>query len=676
MRKSLNKQNAERWLFTGLALLNALPLLIFAYYPGLDAPAHLYNAQLLPEVLHASSPLREYFAINAVTTNWLDHILLALLNVLLPSWLSLKTLQLLLVLGLVFAFRYLIVTLKGRAGTETLLILPFAYSFPFLLGFYNFILGIILSLLLFAWIEKYKTEGGYAKLAGIALMFLLLWLAHAFVFLCFGLSLVILSLSGLFETRSQKDFIQKQIQSYAWLLLAALPAIVLCFDFFVLKPLLMPGTDRYLPESERLSWLLFCRPLVLFNSDTEKIPALAMGLLLILLATRVFYENLKRIKRSEPGGSRLPGMFSRQNHWLLTTGIFLVLFFILPDYRAGQGGHISVRVVTFLFILMLIWLCTHSFSRWINRIIAVAVLAISVGRFVQTYEPYRDYSSSAEELAGLSPLISPYTATMTRNYSENWLQLHLPDYAGTRNLVVMDNYEADTRIFPLRWKYASKPLVRFDKTGQPFFLLEDSLAKPVGAVLIWDIRKPGALAETDSMRKGGFIPEAISAYGNALLMVNERTGNPVKTVLTGTIEICPMHSMLDSVLGEFAATAIQQGLYLDGFISKVADFERKNGIVLRGRVSIQSLTQLKQGELFLVASMSYKGKVLQYQATDVGYACSDSIAIARILFTAPPSTPGGAEIKIYLWNPTGIQYCIRSFALNRWKIPVMEDYPR
>lgn len=676
MRRSLNKLNAEWWLFTGMALLNALPLLVFAYYPGLDAPAHLYNAGLLSDILHTNSPLREYFALNFITTNWLDHVILALLSIFLPSWLALKTLQIVLVVGLAFAFRHLVITLKGRAGTETLLILPFAYTFPFLLGFYNFILGIIVSLLLFASIEKYRRRGGYTRLVGTALMFLLLWLAHAFVFLCFGLSLVILSVSDLIEFRSQKGSMLKQFQTHAWLLLAALPALVLCFDFFILKTHGIPiGTDRYLGESERLSWLLFCRPLVLFNSSAEKMPALAMGLLVIFLATRVFYDNLKRVSQREPAGSNFSVILNRQNRWLLPVAIFLGLFFILPDYRAGQGGHISVRVATFLFILILIWLCTHAFSGWINRIILLGVLGISIGRFVQTYEPCRDYSNCAEELSGLSHLISPYSAVMTKNYSDNWVYLHLPDYAGVRTMAVIDNYEADTRIFPLRWKSGSKPLLRYDNGGQPCFLLNDTLSVPVEALLMWDIRTPGALLITDNMREAGFRTAAISASGNALLMLNVRTGKPANPGLTDLVETSPLRPLQDSVTGRYAETALQHGQFLDCFRSKVEYFERKNGLALRGRVSIKSFTQLKQDELFLVASLSYQGKIVQYQAADMAHTAADSIFTADVFLSAPPSTPGGTEIKIYLWNPQCTTYSIRSIALYRWNIPVTERYP-
>lgn len=675
MRKSLNKQNAERWLFTGMALLNALPLLVFVYYPGLDASAHLYNAGLLTDILHTHSPLRDYFALNSITTNWLDHVILALLSIFLPPWLALKTLQITLVLGLSFAFRHLVITLKGSAGTESLLILPFAYSFPFLLGFYNFILGIIFSLLLFASIEKYRTGRSFARLAGIALMFLLLWLAHAFVFLCFVLSLLILSLSGLLESRSQKGSMLKQLQTHAWLLLAALPALVLCFDFFILKPHgIAVGTDRYLGEFERLSWLLFCRPLILFNSVAEKMPALAMGLLVIFLATRVFYDNLKRKSQCEPEGSSLPVMLNRQNRWLLTAAIFLVLFFILPDYRAGQGGHISVRVATFLFILILIWLCAYSFPRWINRIILFGVLGISVGRFVQTYEPCHGYSNCAEELSGLSPLISPYSAVITKNYSDNWLYLHLPDYAGVGNMAVMDNYEADTRIFPLRWKFGSKPLLRSDIGGLSCILLNDTLSVPVEAALIWDIRKPGVLATTDKLREAGFRTAAISASGNALLMVNERTGKPANPGLINLVEESPLRSIPDSITGKYAETAIQHGQYFDCFRSKVAAFERVNGLALHGLVSIKSLTRLRQGELFLVASLSYKGEIVQYQAADIGHSAADSIFKADVLLSAPLSAPGETEIRIYLWNPQGITYSIRSFTLYRWNIRVTGRY--
>ena len=109
--------------------LNALPILLFRFFPSMDGPAHLYNANVLSQLCRDQSEvLHHYYTINpALVPNWTSHVLLAGFKVFLPAFLAEKVLLLLYVVGLPLTFRKFISCIAPSQSALTYIIFPFIY---------------------------------------------------------------------------------------------------------------------------------------------------------------------------------------------------------------------------------------------------------------------------------------------------------------------------------------------------------------------------------------------------------------------------------------------------------------------------------------------------------------------------------------------------------------------
>ena len=72
----------EWLLFISIAFLNLLPALWYPYFPTMDSPAHLYNSNLLVELLsNTDSSIHELFIFNPdIVPNWTGHIIMGLIT--------------------------------------------------------------------------------------------------------------------------------------------------------------------------------------------------------------------------------------------------------------------------------------------------------------------------------------------------------------------------------------------------------------------------------------------------------------------------------------------------------------------------------------------------------------------------------------------------------------------
>ncbi len=77
------------FLFWAMLLAGTIPLLVFRHFVTLDGPAHLYNAQLIREIWFGGHSLvNDLFRVNDFPVpNWSGHLIMALLNLLLPAYL-------------------------------------------------------------------------------------------------------------------------------------------------------------------------------------------------------------------------------------------------------------------------------------------------------------------------------------------------------------------------------------------------------------------------------------------------------------------------------------------------------------------------------------------------------------------------------------------------------------
>ena len=125
------------WFLLLLLLANALPILIYSPFPSLDIPAHVYNAELLKQlILSRDTVALEFHSMHPdLIPNWTSHVLLILLGLVFNANTAVSIYLLALAIGLPLAFYALI--RKLSPGNEILAVfsLPFVYSYLYLLNY-------------------------------------------------------------------------------------------------------------------------------------------------------------------------------------------------------------------------------------------------------------------------------------------------------------------------------------------------------------------------------------------------------------------------------------------------------------------------------------------------------------------------------------------------------------
>lgn len=180
------------WIF--LALLAASPILAVPFPAMADLYLHIGRHHVM--LNGDTSPfLRHYYDFQwALVPNLGVDLLMVLVGPLFGAergtWIVMSFITASAILGL----RSLSMALHNTIPPTALLALPFVFSFPFLHGFANFSLGIVLSLwFLAAWLAI-RRRGAFFRSAILALMSVILFLCHMASWAVFAVALTIIEL--------------------------------------------------------------------------------------------------------------------------------------------------------------------------------------------------------------------------------------------------------------------------------------------------------------------------------------------------------------------------------------------------------------------------------------------------------------------------------------------------
>ena len=181
----IKKIYSFRTLFILLVLLNSLPIFIFSPYPSLDGPIHLYNVNLLKEIIIYNNPnINEFFSINPqLIPHWSSHILLSLFRLIFSSVVTEKLFLLILAFSLPLITYSIIKHISPHNIQISVFSLPFVYTFLFGLGFYNFCFGVVVFLYTLNYWIKRKNKSSILSIIGLLCLFTISYFAHIFVFI-------------------------------------------------------------------------------------------------------------------------------------------------------------------------------------------------------------------------------------------------------------------------------------------------------------------------------------------------------------------------------------------------------------------------------------------------------------------------------------------------------------
>lgn len=427
----------EAKLFFIWALLHTLPVLLPAFFMSYDGPAHLYNSRLLAEWLGPNRAWLDQFVFlqHEPLPNWLTYPLLAVFGTLFNYFWADKLLQLLYVLGLLYAFRYLVRSFSSQ--TTLLAWLGGILVFHHVTGMYNFSMSLPLMMFILGYYQRIQGRFTLINTSWLLLASLALYFSHLTGYLATGL------LCGIIWTSLQAEAFRNRqlhpkaaLQSLLATFLFFLPSLLMALNFMLKRS---SNQSSGFTFSELLDKLMHMNSLILFNTDKEF--ALLQWLYLV-----AFLVVLARWRKLFGSGNFLQPL-------VLGMLAMLVLYFMVPDASMG-ASFTSMRLQLFFLCLALAWLASQPLP-WKTELTAWSITAIiSFGLLWHYGRAWQGLSKDVAQWAAAGAEVPSHSRVLTLNYSTHWYHEHISNFLGLGQPLIMmyENYEATNDYFPFRFQ--------------------------------------------------------------------------------------------------------------------------------------------------------------------------------------------------------------------------------
>ncbi len=450
--------NAETCLFGVIVALYVALVWAVPYFPTLDGPAHVYNSKLLAEVLRGPEGMfSEIFTLQFRTlTNWADHLILLGLLQIFSADTAHKFLLSLLVLSFSWGFRRLMLLPESSSRAWSYAAFPLLMGFPFFMGFYNFMIGVVLLLLILSRKNSRHVfttpEHHSAKSPRLDSWLLIgmtcLSVIHLFVFATGVLCLLTFSLYRQLQAPKQLSHWLKSL----WLdLLPLVPGMAILLIYLLSS---QPSVQSipFTPLAEKLQLLLQGQVVKGIDAGKEGIFArwTLIAFFIQMLASLAFAVRNRGFKRSS--ASKYP--------WVGISVGFIILFFITPD-QVGLGSFLPYRFGYWIMISAALALGSLPSWRFARIMCGAILLYASLSFAIFYWSTHPQNGNLAREITDASTYLKDGDVVLPLHRHNRWITDHFSHYLGyKRRLLILENYEASSGVFPLQLKQ-----------NLPFFML-------------------------------------------------------------------------------------------------------------------------------------------------------------------------------------------------------------
>ena len=484
-------------IFYILILINSIPILVFPYFHTLDGPSHLYNVNLLREIMiERNGFISQFFSVKQeFIPNWSSHMIMLLFRLIFPGSIANKLFLMLISLGLPLSIFRVIKRISPQNQLLAVFSLPFVYTFLFGLGFYNYCLGLVIYFMTLAtWIDI-REKISLMRIIGLFLLVAAGYFTHIFIFVLMLISLITYSLSIAFTAYLNKSLnVRKTVLEISILILVAIPLLILLSRYLGSRAGSTSSVVR-LPWKELIKWILDARPLIIYSYTGE----LKFTRVLFFLGSGLLLYNLIKYFR-KPGINGLVRLLSQGGTpFLFLSFLFILLYFVYPDSHRSGGSYISIRILIFAYLTGFIWLCTLEYTKLIKISVFAILLVVNFG-LLYRYQGVQSRLNSITKkfTAGVEQIDENSVVLPIRN-SDDWLDLHCPNYLGAdKPLIILENYEATTNYFPIEWNTDELPSVRIgdslvtDVCLYNKFPAGSDTIVPIDYIISWGSNEPDA----------------------------------------------------------------------------------------------------------------------------------------------------------------------------------------
>ncbi len=442
-----------------LTILNAAYLFLFKYTPSLDGAQHLYNSNVIGQILKGNDFIRSFFEINEVPVGyWTAHTLLSSFNLILPAWLSDKLFLLIYLIATPMLFRYMIRSFNSRALYTTILILPVVYNGYYFMGYYAFIIAWPIVLLLLGYFFRHIKSMQTKHWLVLGLLFLLAFLSHMIVF-TFTLAVVFgwLVFDQVFTLiKTRKIHLKPGITKIFKTLLALLPALVLAVMYVRHVFTLNKGTSLGEVVSKPFSelWQTFTNLSILVGFTHEKEGpwnVFFFWVMASLLLIALVYAIVQKHRNTPESDDKQRYVY----FWGLISLVILVFYFVFPN--TFGTGNVSNRILVFFLFSCVTFLAIQNYPKWIHILIVVSVIVYSVGMYNVRKLPFEKQNQLIADFMQTQDLMEPNSSYITLRCHEMWNNVHYGCYAGAEKPLVCLNSPQNVGHFPVVWNYDEAP---------------------------------------------------------------------------------------------------------------------------------------------------------------------------------------------------------------------------
>jgi hypothetical protein len=425
----------------------------------MDGPCHLYNSNLINHLVTVSpGEITNFFVINkAVIPNWTGHLILSLFNLLFPAWVAEKVLIIFYLLGISISFRLLLKQFNPDFVGFSVLIVPFAYSFLFHLGFYNYCLSFVfLFFTIYYWLKNSENNGfqKYIVLFVLsALTYLSAILTFFFLGFCLGIFTIVFSINDYCNGLQVSAIIKKRGRQVVFLLAAFLPGLFFSVLFFKSSAFL--GTNEQYTVGELVKWLNDVRCIIVYDyTGEEKLTEQFLHIAIIIVAISLF------MRFSNKSPVTATAIFRKSDVFLIPCLLALVFLFIIPN--GSNAGMMSDRFCLLAYMFFIVWVAAQPIPKKISSVLIVLIIIFQVGLlFKRQNGTIRDLNKHAVAINDAAKYIAENSIVLPVNMSENWIEPHFSNYLGVdKPMVILENYEATVGWFPVQWNEKNFPRLK------------------------------------------------------------------------------------------------------------------------------------------------------------------------------------------------------------------------
>ena len=289
----LVKIGKDQSIFIGLICLHLLPIWLFPFFPTQDGISHVYNAHVLCEYRNPAYHFQDFYDINwSFFPDWLSHFGLAILMRLFSLLLAEKLFLSSYVIFFPTAISYFINSFNtDKLGLPTWLSFFFIYNYLFLMGFYNYAVGVSLFFLILGFWWRCKEKLSLNRILILNLLFLITYFAHLVPYVFALGSIGLLSLLAFFHRPRQ--------------ILANFLALLLPTSLFLYY---LPASDLFRSSSPKISFdrvgmllsdFLNLRVLVAFDNQQEIFARMVMGILVFYILYSFWQQSRQIIQKGQ-----------------------------------------------------------------------------------------------------------------------------------------------------------------------------------------------------------------------------------------------------------------------------------------------------------------------------------------------------------------------------------------